>query len=87
MFMLDALKRFDISSRAGIIITTDGSHYGDAIKCVSRAMRIGMAGQRCLFHILNGLTRKAYDAGKPEELRDALDLVNYMFFLTLRTGE
>ena len=41
-----------------------------------------MKRQRCLFHILKDLTKKAYDAGKLKELRGALDLINYMSFQT-----
>ena len=79
-FLLRSLSGFSIPGT--ITITTDGYHYRNALAHVSRSMRIGVKRQRCLFHILKDLTKKAHDAGKLKELRGALDLINYMFFQT-----
>ena len=79
-FIMDALSRFHIG--ASITITTYGYHYNDAFMNVSRKLHINVKRQRCLFHILKDLTKKAYDSGRMKELRGAVDLINYMFFQT-----
>jgi len=65
-----------------VTVTTDGYHYNDAFRNISRKMQINVKRQRCLFHILKDLARKAYDSGRLKELRGAIDLINYMFFQT-----
>lgn len=79
-FILDALNHFSIGSL--ITITTEGYHYNDAFSNISRQMHINVKRQRCLFHVLKGLTKKAYDSGRMKELRGAIDLINCMFFQT-----
>ncbi len=79
-FILDSLSRFHTGSV--ITITTDGYHYQNAFSRVSRKLLIRIKRQRCLFHIMKDLTKKAYDAGKLKELRVAIDLINYALFQT-----
>lgn len=77
-FILDSLGRFSIGPV--ITITTDGYHYENAFGKVSRELHINVKRQRCLFHIMKDLTKKVYDSGRSDELRGALDFINYMFF-------
>lgn len=79
-FILDALKRFTMGSV--VTITTDGYHYNNAFMNVSRHLHISVRRQRCLFHLIKDLKKKAYDSGRKEELMGAIDLINYMFFQT-----
>lgn len=79
-FILDALRRFSIGSE--ITVTTDAYHYEDAFRNVSRQLHIRVRRQRCLFHLLKDLRKKAYDSGRKDELTSALGLINYTFFQT-----
>ena len=49
---------------------------------VTKKLHIRVKRQRCLFHIMKDLTKKAYDSGRLKELRGAIDLINYTFFQT-----
>lgn len=84
-FILSSLSRFDIGS--AVTITTDGYHYQNAFSRISAKLHIHVRRQRCLFHLMKDLTKKAYDAGKLNELRGAIDLINYMFFQTAENLE
>ena len=77
-FILDSLSRFAHVST--ITITTDGYHYENAFSRISRKLRIHVRRQRCLFHIMKDLTRKAFLAGRLDEMRGALNLINFAFF-------
>lgn len=79
-FILDALKRFTIGSV--VTITTDGYHYNNAFMNVSMELHVRVKRQRCLFHLIKDLKKKAHDSGRKDELRGAIDLINCMFFQT-----
>ena len=45
-------------------------------------MMIRIGWQRCLFHVMKDLTKKAYGGGKLKDLRGTLGPINYMVFQT-----
>ena len=77
---MDALNHFGIGSM--ITITTDGYHYKDTFRNISRDIHINVKRQRCLFHVLKDLTKEAYNSRRLKELRGAINLINCMFFQT-----
>ncbi len=81
-FIIDSLKRFNVKPGMEITVTTDGYHYRNAFVNVARTMRIRVRRQRCLFHIMKDLKKKAYDAKRLDDLRIPIDLINFMFFQT-----
>ncbi|MDA8055057.1 MAG: hypothetical protein M0Z77_05325, partial [Thermoplasmatales archaeon] len=75
-FMVDSLSQFSIPKT--ITITTDGYHYENMLKKVSRRLGIRVRRQRCFFHI-----EKAWCTGsdwREEELDFPKKLIQYMFF-------
>lgn len=65
MFFTSALRKFRIPLT--MTITTDGYHYGSALKETGRILGIRIRRQRCLFHIEKDLLHRIRTAGKEEE--------------------
>ena len=79
-FMVDSLSQFSIPKT--ITITTDGYHYENVLKEVSRRLGIRVRRQRCLFHIEKDLAHRIRLERKEEELDFPKKLIKYMFFQT-----
>ena len=79
-FLLNALSQFHIPNT--ITITTDGYRYEDALKEVSKRLRIRIRRQRCLFHIEKDLAHKIRVERMEEELDLPKKLIKFMFFQT-----
>lgn len=79
-FMVRALDKAQIEKGATITITTDGWHYDNIIREVSRIKSIHIRRSRCLVHILRELGNKIEKSKHKDELINAKDLATVMFF-------
>lgn len=80
IFLMNALSHFNIPET--VTITTDGYHYGNVLKSVSRNMGIRIRRQRCLFHIEKDLSHRIKMAHRENDLDLPKRLIKYMFFQT-----
>ncbi|MGC8546616.1 MAG: hypothetical protein ACP5MU_03030 [Thermoplasmata archaeon] len=80
IFPMNALSHFNIPET--VTITTDGYHYGNVLKIVSKDVGIRIRRQRCLFHIEKDLSHRIKMAHREYDLDLPKRLIKYMFFQT-----